>query len=152
MASHSLKTPKRLTWPERSASLAIFLFLAHQALSHPRTFSHAILPIGSVLPAFHMPCYIAYPSFRSQPKPHVLSFLIALFTASPSCLFLTSDAFCHILLCFFYSAYSVGLFIICLPPLEWHSLNLTLCNSPLSPGCLDQGPPCLDTQSLFGRC
>lgn len=133
MASHSLKTPEPLMWLERSASLAILLFLALQALSHPRTFSRAILPICRVLSAFHMPCYVAHPFFRAQPKMHILSVLIALFIASPSCLFLTSDAFCHIILCFFFSAYSVDSFIICLPPLEWHSLNLTLCNSPLSP-------------------
>lgn len=117
-----------------SASLAIFLSHSNQAFSYLRTFVHATLCICSVLSDFHMPFYIAHSFFfRSQPKLHILSFIIALFVALLSCLFLTSSTFFHIISCVLCTANSVYLFMICLLPLEWQPLNSTLSNSPCLP-------------------
>lgn len=136
VASHSLKVkPKSVVWLERSPHWPSLL------PSTPSSF----LPqdLGTYHSAY-LQCFFDFsmPFYKAQPKLHILSFLIALFTALPSSLFLTSGAFYHIILCIFYAACCVCSFRICLLPLEWNSLNLTLSNLPLSALYPDQGPPC----------
>lgn len=148
VASDSLKIkPKPLVWLERPTSLAIFLFCSTPSF-FPLQYLYTCHPGAYQQCSFCF--YIAHSFFRSQLKLHILSYVFwsiySITILLPNFWYLLSHHPVYLL----YNLFC--LFMCCLPPLEWHSLTLTSSNSFLSPWCLDQGPPCRDTQSLFVEC
>lgn len=137
VASYSFTMkPKSLGGQKGRHHWPSFCSLAHQALSHLRTFVHTFLPLCNVLLASHVLFYLAHSFFlRSQARWDILRKTFLHCTIYNITIFCPASETCHITLqissC---TVYTVSLLMICL-----HSLYQVFSNSPLTLQCLDQG-------------